>query len=691
MFNRKQQSAFLLPIIAFSLFTLQSCVKEIDEYDSTNSGQVTDMQDLQAPVDFNFNLDKEIALELYLKTNNDDPIPGVRVNIMTDIPENNGEIIFTGITGQNGEIDDQFRISSTLSKVIINTDFAGIPNNAEILLQNSKINVTLGGSSPQKIKYVDAIKNGNFTGTNNFKTAAVPPFSYLGTWTSLGLPNYLTTPNDVINSTFLTRINYSLPDKRSVPAYHPQYIDPNTESNIKLTQSAAIYMTFVHENTSLRNVIGYYAYNKNNPPASVNNIPSIKIVFPNLSYTNSGGGLTSGNKVYLGTFGPDTVIGFVMMANGYKTTNFTVSAGTAQFYSIDSFNPETSPLKQAHNAVLWDSLENKFVIGFEDVNRSTTSDEDFNDAILYISSNPSNAISKQNMARTSTPSDSDGDGVNDIFDDYPFDIDRATNNYYPGVATFGYLAFEDLWPFRGDYDMNDMLVGYRFNTIKNTAGKIKEIQSKIFVKAAGGSYQHGFGFEIPVPPSFVQNVSGLRITENYISLAPNGTENGQTKAVAIAFDNSSSLVQRPVGYYVNTEPGSPVVISDTVNVSVSLISPIKAATIGTAPFNPFLISNKRRGYEIHLADKAPTNLADASLFNTGQDRSNAALNRYYKTENNLPWCLNIPGNFAIVVEKSQIMKAYLRFSNWVWSGGRSYTDWYMDKPGYRDVTKILNR
>ena len=671
---------------------IQSCVKDIDEYKAPDGTTVvTDMQQLQIPAAFNYDLTKNLTLTINVMTSNDLPIPGVKIRIMTDTPENNGEILFTGSTNSSGLLNQTFKITRTIQQVIVNTDFIGIPNNALVDVQGNYLNLTLGSSNPQKIVIANPTVRNSVHSTSSYKTSAVPNKIFMGTWNAQGVPNYLVTPRDVVNSSFLNRINQSLPERRSVPINNPQYIANNVSSSLSVNQNADLWMTFVHEGAGFRNTIGYYKYHKNNPPQTTNDISNINVVFPNFSFTNSGGALLTGDKVHIGTCGVDTVIGFVLLANSYNITTALVGNGHAQFYSDDYLNPETVASDKVHNVLLWDSLEQKMVIGFEDLNRTSGSDNDFNDAVFYMSSYPANAIYSNQVNNVNTGIDSDGDGIPDIQDEYPSDPTLAFNTFYPGSNTFGYLAFEDLWPYRGDYDMNDLIVGYKFNSIQNASNQIKKIKAQIFVKAAGGSFKHGFGIELPFPPSFIQSVTGSLLTESYISLSANGTEAGQSNAVIIAFDNSISIAPRPIGYYVNTEPGSPVVVSDTLTLDITLVSGVPQSSLGSAPFNSFLISNMTRGKEIHMADKMPTTLADPSLFNTGQDRTNPALGRYYKSDVNLPWCINIPGSYGIVTEKNKIIDAYLKFSSWVQSGGVSYPDWYQNLPGYRDQSKILNR
>ncbi|MBK7888038.1 MAG: LruC domain-containing protein [Bacteroidetes bacterium] len=675
------------------ILSFTSCVKEIDKYQApdVSATQVTDMNELLVPSGFNFNLDREVTFEIRLKNNTDGPLSKVVVDIMTDLPENNGKVLYRGATNSAGIISGKFKALKTLNQFIINTDYIGITNNAVVTVNNNHIQLTLGGSNPQKVLFKDITTIGNGYSTSANRTSSIPNKMYLGTWNNQGVPNYMEPVRDIVSSALLSRINYSLPERQPVPISHPEYIAINTASNLEITQTADVWMTFVHEGAGYRNTIGYYKYHKNNPPASTSDITNIHIVFPNLSYQNSGGGLVSGDKVHLGTCGPDSMIGFVLLADAFSINSAQVGNGNGQYYSNDDLNPEASATLRSHNVLLWDAVEEKMIIAFEDLHRGAGSDDDFNDALFYVTTNPSAAISTNRVNPTSNPNDTDGDGVDDLYDEYPFDIDLAYNDYYPSANTFGYLAFEDLWPFRGDYDMNDLLIGYRMNSIRNANNEVIQIQSKIFVKAAGGSFQHGFGIELPIPPSFIESVNGPILTENIINVNGNGTEAGQTNAVVVVFDNSTALALRPAGYYINTEPGSPVVASDTIRLAIRFISGISPATLGTAPYNPFLISNKRRGYEIHMANYEPTDLADPALFNTGQDRTNQAMGRYYKSDRNLPWCINIPGEYGIVIEKAQIMDAYLKFADWSQSGGTLYNNWYSNEPGFRDPTKILIR
>ena len=124
-------------------------------------------------------------------------------------------------------------------------------------------------------------------------------------------------PRDVLSSSYLADINATLPKQRPVPVYNPEYLSNTVERNLKITALSDVWITFVHEGAGDQNSLFYYAYNKNTPPATPNDIDSLIAVFPNVSFSGSGGGMTSGDKVKIGRFGADTVIGFAISSNGY--------------------------------------------------------------------------------------------------------------------------------------------------------------------------------------------------------------------------------------------------------------------------------------------------------------------------------------------------------------------------------------
>jgi LruC domain-containing protein len=287
-------------------------------------------------------------------------------------------------------------------------------------------------------------------------------------------------------------------------------------------------------------------------------------------------------------------------------------------------------------------------------------------------------------------SDQDGDGIEDKDDNYPKDPARAFNNYMPSKG-FSSLAFEDLWPGLGDYDFNDLVLDYQFNTVTNGSNKVTEVLATFVVRAIGAGFENGFGFQLPgknVVNTDVM-VTGYDLKENYITLASNGTESNQELTTIIVFDNANKVLVPSSGFGVNVIPTEPYVTPDTIVISMAF-TPNKyaAADLDLIRFNPFLIVNGERGKEIHLPDYKPTSLADVKLFGTGEDDTNPATGKYYKTKSNLPWAINIASSYQYTIESNQITSAYLRFANWAESSGTTYPDWYLNESGYRNSSAI---
>ena len=311
------------------------------------------------------------------------------------------------------------------------------------------------------------------------------------------------------------------------------------------------------------------------------------------------------------------------------------------------------------------------------------------DDVKYYSTALSAIEIQTAMAEAPEVADADGDGIPDEEDDFPNDPARAFTNYFP-ASGYGSLAFEDLWPGKGDYDFNDLVVDYRFNMITNQANKITEIEAVFAVRANGAGLQNGFGFQLPgnIPASDFE-VSGYRIDENYISLNENGTEAGQQIPTIIVFDNIKNILQSDAGFGANVLPELPYLEPDTLRI-VLLLTPNTYLLSHFQPenFNPFLIVDMERGKEIHLPDYAPTDLANASYFGQMDDDSDPASGRFYKTQTQLPWAINIIESFDYTIESNQITQGHLHFSEWAESGGTVYPDWFQNKSGYRSASHI---
>jgi len=228
-------------------------------------------------------------------------------------------------------------------------------------------------------------------------------FQTLGNWNSIGYPDYLESERDQIDQDFLVRVQKTLPERVKIPEIHPEFFGNDIQTNVVLTEAADVYVTFLAEGAGYRNVLGFYTYQAGNPPQSFDDIKdNLTIIFPNSSKKWSGGELLPGDKVKIGRFPAGTVIGWFLAANGFRSGN--VTPGYWLLFSDKNLNPEVNNELKQHVLLLHDEVSGRNVLSFEDIRRDYGScDQDFNDAMFYVTSNPASAIDKDGLADIVNP------------------------------------------------------------------------------------------------------------------------------------------------------------------------------------------------------------------------------------------------------------------------------------------------
>ncbi len=690
-------SRTLLSILLFAIFP--GCKKDVGKKKpdpGTTNNPLADSLDKIAPDNFKYTTSKNIQLNISVLSNSNTALKGILVNIAFPSPNLN-EIIFKGITDENGKISGFLNVPHYIDTLIVDAKYIGLLRSAKAFIVNNSLNCTLGGKEGF---------SGNIAPNSNSLKTSSPKISgagvsgatmseilYMGSYDSYGRPLYREGTQDNISAQMLSDINSNLPEEKNIKNTHPQFISDQASSCLQIVSQSDVYATFISEGSEQLSALGFYSYPTANPPQSSSEISNIKYVFPNASLPMQGGNLKSGDKVKLGDFAAGTSIGFVLIPGAWNPSSKKVNNSKTMFYSNYNLNAESANLKR-HHVLLNYKAENRFIIGFEDVERDNVkSDHDFNDVMFFVSSGNSNAISKEGVESLQSANDTDSDGVPDNIDQFSTDAARAFVNYFPSESSFGTIAFEDNWPSTGDYDLNDVVLNYRYVFVKNAKNDVVEMTGNFYVKAVGASYQNGFGVQFPFSPALISKVSGQKILNSYIELGATGLETGQSKAVIIPFDNTNALISNFAGaYFVNTKMNMPRVQGDTAHVNIKFVSPVSAATLGNAPFNPFLISNMRRGHEIHLAGYAPTDKADLKLLDTENDNSDTKTGRYYLSKDNWPWAISFIEPFDYPTEQSPITQAYPQFLKWTASGGNQFADWYNNtSSGYRENSFIYNK
>jgi LruC domain-containing protein len=271
--------------------------------------------------------------------------------------------------------------------------------------------------------------------------------------------------------------------------------------------------------------------------------------------------------------------------------------------------------------------------------------------------------------------DTDGDGVADSMDDYPNDPTRAFNNYSstgPGST----VAFEDQWPKKGDFDMNDLVMAYKYNVITNAQNVVVQVIGYFSLIASGTTNGSAFGVQFPIPSGSVKGLTGGTL------------EAGQDKAVVILFTNVRSATQ-----FWNTQPGVPQSTPILYTINFNVINGPLLNDFGTE-YNPFIVNyvNQSRR-EVHLPGQLPTTLADVSVFGTEDDATSISAGQYYLTKAGLPYAISVPtSTFNYPIEQTDITLAYLHFADWAQSGGTLYKDWFSNTAaGYRNPSLIYTK
>lgn len=647
-----------------------------DDGKKDNVEVITDFEDIQVHDQFNYSTTKIVTVSLTVLNGSGDGVNNIPFKVFDKAPKEGGVVYESGATNEDGKANLYVTIPDYMEELYIE----GYMSSLTLPIVNNAIIYEFGTD-------VDSEERG---AQEIVKPERAGDLEYVLSYSRItGIPYGMS--KDTIPREFLRKVNATLPEGKPVPQFHPHYLNPNNELNVVvINEPAEVWVTFVHEGAGYKNSLGYYTYQEGNPPQTRDDIDTIKVIFPNVSMRSSifTNGLVPGDKVYLGKFEAGTVIGWVLMANGWY--NGRANLVENSWFSDKNLNPSN----YQQSIMAYDNEFKKLLFSFEDLVYDK-SDKDFNDAVFYVTATPIESIDIGNIPPVDTPEDKDGDGISDIFDDFPDDPERAFHTNNNGRSS---LVFEDLWPAKGDYDFNDMVIDYNMFFHKNAGGKITNVLTEFELRATGARFRNGFAVQFPFSSS---NVASMTVIDGNDDLTYSTVvsdkrfspilEDGD-KAVIIFIPNTNELMAASDEHFVNTQADAPYINPVIIALDIKLDTPEDMADWAWGiPFNPFIYINGNRGHEVHLPDYPPTSLADQTLFGLNDDSSDATQNRYYKTINNHPWGLNIAESFDYPYEKAKINHAYKKFKAWAEDSGASYEDWFKNLPGYRNDDLIYQK
>lgn len=547
-----------------------------------------------------------------------------QVTLRTDINP-----AITRMTNENGEYHAKEIVAADHgSDVYIYTSYVGVPGLMKTTIADNVIDAAIQWNLTDDVSQTRA---GKWT----------PPYGYgtLGSWKFNGRPNYLDSEGELeLSASLLNTIKNVIPEKGTCPSKYLQSAD--FVVNDPNGGGAEVSVRFIGGNSAAASVFGYYCY-KDGGVWQMNNAKKY-IIFPNThtaGYYGKPIGLKGGECVklhYIDEYGVDKGTVF---PNGVKIGWFLLNdaftqgeTGFMTCYSTTLLNDDG----RTHTAAF--RINDFVVLSFEDY-----TDDDYNDVQFNVWSNPIEAVAPN------VPSVTPDSGTED---------DRSVAYH---VTYKGILAFEDNWPHKGDYDLNDVVVKYNSVLAFNTSNQVLSTEDTFTALWSGASFKNGFAYQMNTDRSNV-------VTEfAEASEIGQGLDPELAKATVNVFTNALSATEN------NTKTAS-------YKIKNTLTTPVDHETFGVAPYNPFIMVHENLGNnrcEVHLVNYKPTEKADMSLFHTGKDLSSPNSGVYYVAAENYPFAIQlVDAEDFSTTETESVDITYSDFIKWVKSNGSEYKDWY---------------
>lgn len=261
--------------------------------------------------------------------------------------------------------------------------------------------------------------------------------------------------------------------------------------------------------------------------------------------------------------------------------------------------------------------------------------------------------------------------------------------YFPSESGWATYAFEDNWPSKGDYDLNDLVLKFRVTQNLNSSNQATDLIFDYQVVSVGAVYKIAPAFQLD--NVLAENVASVEreplegIESDAFTVLANGTEPGVDLAIIPIINNAKRVVVHSCEY-LNTDTEEPFIFTPYQTIKVNFVNPVPQEDLTMDNFN-FFISVNVRGREIHLPGYQPTAKFDPSIA-IGGDLHPSDI---YKNKDGLMWGLMIPMKFDYPIEMKNITMVYLKFVPWANSSGAEYSDWYEDKDGYRNKSYIYSQ
>lgn len=570
--------------------------------------------------------------------------------------------IDVGFTDVNGVYNYPIKVPTTAKKLFVYTTYAGVPrllvaDVAGEVLKAKEVEDEFAETKSSVLRASGDYKNADYN-----KFAEGFSLNRLGYWINqngypidggtydvYGRPDYLLDNKILVSQNVLKGINQIVPEGR-LTSDIKKYIKNGdihvVEADGKKSANVDVY--FLDANTTARSIFGYYCYKTNNPPTKVSDIEkNITILFPNTKRVGDKGGLMRGEGVRLhymengvdkgDEFPAGTSIGWVIYNNAYVSAFIgnPITRGGGTYYSTSALNGGSKEY------VALFRVDDFVVTGMDDYISGT----DYNDVLFNVHSNPIDAITGE---------------IPEVKPEEP--------KPSAGVTASGTLAFEDLWPNQGDFDMNDVVVKYDSKITYNSDNQVTETVDEYTLLWSGASIHNGFAYQLD------------KVKRGDVEISFSGEGAGSASIEQDLALTTVRLFQDALVETANNTKTSTVIVTTKYRN-------MPKEQFEMAPYNPFIITSSR-AKEVHLTNRVPTRLAEQKWFGSGDDLSVYGQGIYYITfvgTQQMPFAINIPSNpnpeldipFVIPKESKRIDNYYPRFINWINTKGEQDSDWYL--------------
>ncbi|WP_303179336.1 LruC domain-containing protein [uncultured Butyricimonas sp.] len=243
--------------------------------------------------------------------------------------------------------------------------------------------------------------------------------------------------------------------------------------------------------------------------------------------------------------------------------------------------------------------------------------------------------------------------------------------YYPGEGYWASMMVEDIFPWLGDLDMNDVVFNFRlgYETISdnNNGKEVKSLTIWIKPVAMGGAAYKQVGLALnfvnkSMKHLAVNKVSGQVFMENEMfTLNKKGNEEGEEYIVPLIGNLYSCFGKE--GGILNTDRNLPRFDAEEVVIKIEFSQKPKLTEIQLEPDNAgnmmdLFVTFGTRGKEVHVKGRPATAKMEPELLHHGN-------NRNFSSPENWVWALILDTPLKYPQESKAIYDAYPDFEKWV--------------------------